>query len=338
MAVKKRVGDNLGLYLLLGALVLVVLFYQPGALLSPDCAEGQVLNDAGVCEDEWMSGDAFLYDEDGNLVIDIPEEFESFTDPRDPDAFNFGSESKDFDFPEFPVEWDYQEDFYNACVAGDVPDMEERCGDIAPIEIIPQCNPSPAVPVAKIYSKEITLNGGNAFPDSRKRATIAAAVADLQGEANRDRTNMITDFDCEGSPAESDITCEVFDGRINYRVGLETSTPQSNTCTNPGPSTASNPMHYETTFSSSIADDGACQVALEGLGNNWVETGPPSTFSCPSGCDPAGSYALDVTQNADGCTGYATNDVYCGPRGGRFSGKVKIDLFAFFTHDCRRTE
>lgn len=36
MAVKKSVGDNLGLYLLLGALVLVVLFYQPGILLAPE--------------------------------------------------------------------------------------------------------------------------------------------------------------------------------------------------------------------------------------------------------------------------------------------------------------
>ncbi len=36
MAVKKRVSDNLGLYLLLGALVLVVLFYQPGILLAPE--------------------------------------------------------------------------------------------------------------------------------------------------------------------------------------------------------------------------------------------------------------------------------------------------------------
>lgn len=331
----KNAWKTWSLYLLAG-LVLIVLFYQPGVLLSPDCAEGQILDDDGVCVDEWVSGDAFLYDQDGNLVMDIPAEFDEFTNPADPGAFNFGLDSEDID-PDslnFPVEWDpNQQEFYNDCIAGDVPDMEGRCGDIAPIELARICSPSPEVPVFKTYTKEISLNVFNAVPDARKRATLAAGVTDLRRQARDDRQRTIDTLGCKGDPA--DTTCSLVDGTVGYGVSIQTSTPVPKSCSDPGEWREGNAKYFSNTFSSNTIDDASCENDLGILGTNW---GLALPFTCPSDCDPHIDYSMSITHlPGAGCTGDASIWAYCGVSGGTTSGKVKIILTASFSNQCLRT-
>lgn len=335
MGTKKSVGDNLGIYLLLGALVLVVLFYYPGVLLSPDCDEGQILID-GVCVDEYVSSDAFLYDSDGNLLVDIPAEFNEFTSPSDPEAFDFGLDSEDIDpnSLNFPAEYDNQEDLIAECLAGNTDmDASTSCGGIAPIEIIRSCTPSPAVPVVKTYTKEISLNVFNAATDAMKRSTLAAGITALRQQARTDRQNTINTLGCKGDPA--DTTCSIVDGTVGYGVSIQTSTPVAKSCPNPGEWREGNAKYFSNTFSSNIVDDASCENDLGVQGTNW---GLALPFTCPSDCDPHIDYSMAITHlpNA-GCTGDATIWAYCGVSGGTTSGKVKIILTGSFSNQCLRT-